>query len=76
MVVIFNIKRFYLYLKNNILKTKLYNNIKKLLYKNKYIKKYFEDVKFKILINLCISAFINFSFIFIKFTNGILNRSI
>lgn len=75
-VVLSNIKRLYLYTKNNILNTKFYKNTKKSLYKHKYIKKYFEDVRFKNLINLCLSSIINFSFIFIKFVDGINNKSI
>ena len=76
MVVIFNIKRLYLYIKSIFFKTKWFNSTKKLLYKNKIIKKYFEDVKFKTLINLCISVIINFGFIFIKLINGITNKSV
>ena len=75
-VVLLNIKRFYSYIKHGFLNTNIFKNTKKLLYKSKLIKKYFEDVSFKTLINLCFSAIINFSFIFIKFTNGILNKSV
>ena len=75
-VVLFNIKRLYLYLKNGFLNTNIFKNTERLLYKNKLIKKYFKDVNFKTLINLCFSAIINFSFIFIKFTNGIINKSV
>lgn len=75
-VVLFNTKRFYSYLKNGFINTNIFKNTKKLLYRSKLIKKYFEDVNFKTLINLCFSAIINFSFIFIKFTNGILNKSV
>ncbi|MBQ9181719.1 MAG: hypothetical protein IJ134_03705 [Bacilli bacterium] len=75
-VVICNIKRFYLYLKKKFLKTKLFNNINIFLNKNRLIKRYFDDIRFKNVINLSISAIINFSFIFINFINGILNKSI
>ena len=75
-VVLLNTKRFYSYLKDGFLNTNIFKNTKKLLYKSKLIKKYFEDINFKTLINLCFSAVINFSFIFIKFTDGLLNRSI
>ena len=75
-VVLLNTKRFYSYLKHVFLNTNIFKNTKKLLYKSKLIKKYFEDVNFKTLINLCFSAVINFSFLFIKFTNGILNKSV
>lgn len=74
-VVLFNIKRFYLYVKNNVVSTKIYNNSKNTLYKNRYIKKYFDDLRFRNLINLCVSMAINFSFIFIKFVDGINNKS-
>ena len=75
-VVICNIKRFYLYLKKKFLKTKLFNNINIFLNKNRLIKRYFDDIRFKNVINLSISAIINFGFIFINFINGILNKSI
>ena len=75
-VVILNTKRFHLYIKNKILNTNVYKGIKTNLYRNKYIEKYFEDLKFKNLINLCLSSIINFSFIFIKFVDGINSKSI
>ena len=75
-IVICNIKRFYRYVKNKIINTRIYSNSKKKLYKNKYIEKYFEDIRFKNIVNLCLSSVINFSFIFIKFVDGINNRSL
>lgn len=76
MVVIFNIKRFYLYLKEKITSSNIFLNTKNKLYKNKHVKRYFEDIRFKTLINLSISSVFNFSFIFIKFTNGVINKSV
>ena len=75
-VVLCNIKRFYIYLKNKFLNTLFYNNTKKFLYRYKYIKMYFENIKFKNLINLCLSMIINFTFIFIKFIDGVNNKSL
>lgn len=75
-VIIFNIKRFYLYFKSKLFNAKVYKKIKAFLYKNKYLKKYFEDIRFKNIVNLCASAIINLTFIFLKFINGILNKSV
>lgn len=75
-VFLFNVKRLYLYLKSCIVDSNIFKSIKKILYNNILIRKYFEDINFKTLINLCFSSIINLSFIFIKFTDGLLNRSI
>ncbi len=75
-VFLFNVKRIYLYLKSCIVDSNIFKSIKKILYNNILIRKYFEDINFKTLINLCFSSIINLSFIFIKFTDGLLNRSI
>lgn len=75
-IIIFNIKRLYLFIKESINNNILYKKIKTFLYKYKYIRKYFEDIRFKNLINLCLSSIVNFSFIFIKFVDGINNKSI
>lgn len=77
LVVVFgNVKRFYFYIKEKFLKNKIYKNIRDTLYKNRYVKKYFEDIRFRNLVNLCLSLVINFTFIFIKFINGIRNKSV
>ena len=48
----------------------------KTTYKIKIIRRYFEDIRFKNLVILCFSSIINFSFIFIKFVNGVTSKSI
>lgn len=75
-VVIFNIKRLYLFIKTNLLNTGLYKKTKNKLYKYKYLQKYFEDIRYRNMINLCLSSVIDFSFIFIKFVDGITSKSI
>lgn len=74
-VVIVNLKRFHLFLKNKMINTNTYKNIKSLLYKNKTIEKYFTDKKFMNLINLNLSTIINFIFIFLKFRDGVVYKS-
>ena len=74
-VVIYNTKRFSLYLKTQIKETKIYVNYKNKIYKNKYIKRYFIDIRYKNLINLSISSTINLCFILINFINGVSSKS-
>ncbi len=75
-ITILNIKRFYLYIKAIIINSKAYQHTKNKLFNIKIIRKYFEDLRFKNLINLSLSTIFNLIFIFINFINGIINKSL
>lgn len=75
-ITILNIKRFYLYIKATIINSKAYQHTKNKLFNIKIIRKYFEDLRFKNLINLSLSTIFNLIFIFINFINGIINKSL